>query len=131
MKNIYKHTERIFEKIASVTVSVLSNSVTFVIALLTVIFWFTNRQFYTQGIHESIGNIILGITFLSLFVIQRTFSRFSASLHLKLNELISSHEPANNSVIFAEEKTVQDLTELSKEYAELAEQAKEDRNVNV
>jgi low affinity Fe/Cu permease len=46
-------------------------------------------------------------------------------LHLKINELVSSHETASNSVINAEVKTEREITELSKEYTELVEQVKE------
>lgn len=127
MKNIYRHTERGFEKLASVSISLLGNSITFIIAFVTVIFWLSNKQFYTQDIHYSIGDVILGVTFLSLFIIQKSFNRFSASLHLKINELVASHEPASNAIINVEEKSEHELTELSKEYAELAEQAKEEK----
>ena len=72
-----------------------------------------------------IGDIIFGVTFLSLFIIQKSFNRFSASLHLKLNELISSHDTASNAVLNAEIKTEKEITELTKEYSELAEQIKE------
>jgi low affinity Fe/Cu permease len=126
MNNIYRHTERGFEKLVSVSIAILGNSITFIIALCTVIFWLSNKQFYTQNIHASIGDVILGVAFLSLFIIQKSFNRFSASLHLKVNELVASHEPASNAVINAEEKTEQEITELSKEYAALAEQVKED-----
>jgi low affinity Fe/Cu permease len=78
-----------------------------------------------QDIHNIIGDIILGIAFLSLFIIQKSFNRFSASMHIKLNELVASHEPANNKVINAEGKTEHEITELSKEYAGLAAMAKE------
>jgi low affinity Fe/Cu permease len=125
MKNMYRHTERGFEKLTSVAIAVLGNSITFIIALITVIFWLSNKKFYTQDIHNSIGDVILGVAFLSLFIIQKSFNRFSASLHLKVNELIASHEPASNSVINAEEKSEQEITELTKEYIELVEQAKE------
>ena len=125
MKNIYIHTERGFEKLTSAAIAILGNSITFIIALCTVIWWFTNERFYTQNIHYSIGDVILGVTFLSLFIIQKSFNRFSASLHLKVNELVASHEPANNSVINAEEKTEYELNELSKEYAGLTEDKKE------
>ncbi len=110
-----------FEKLTSFATFILGNSVTFILALLTVIFWITNRMFYTQDIHHMIGDLILGVTFLSLFIIQKSFNRFSASLHLKVNELVASHEPANNSVINVEQKTEAEITELTKEYAELAE----------
>jgi low affinity Fe/Cu permease len=126
MKNIYRHTEKKFEKLASVAISILGNSITFIIALCLVIFWLTNKQFYRQNIHAAIGDLILGVTFLSLFIIQKTFNRFSAALHLKVNELIVSHEPASNLVINLEEKTEKEITELSKEHAEHALQVKEE-----
>jgi low affinity Fe/Cu permease len=99
MKKIYRHLERFFEKIASVATIILGNSITFTIALLLVILWFCNRDFANQDINDSFRDIIHGITFLSLFIIQKSFNRFSGSLHLKLNELVVSHSTANNSVI--------------------------------
>ena len=126
MKNIYRHTERGFEKLVSVAIAILGNSITFIISLCIVIFWFAGSQFYEQSIHAIIGDIILGIAFLSLFIIQKSFNRFSASLHLKINELVASHESACNSVMNAEDKTDDEIIELSKEYAELAEQTIED-----
>src|ERR1035437_2292695 len=126
MNKIYRHLERGFEKLVSLAIAVLGNSITFIIAFCTVIFWLTNKRFYTQDIHACIGDVLLGVAFLSLFIIQKSFNRFSASLHLKVNELVSSHETASNAVINAEEKTEQEITELSKEYAALAEQVKEE-----
>ena len=122
MKNLYRHTEIVFEKLASVAIAILGNSITFILALCTVIFWLCNKQFYLQDIHYSIGDVILGVTFLSLFIIQKSFNRFSASLHLKVNELVASHEPASNTVINVEGKTEQEMSELSKEYANLAKE---------
>ena len=118
MTSIYRHIEKGFEKLASVAIAVLGNSISFIIALCTVIFWLSNKQFYTQNIHACIGDVILGVAFLSLFIIQKSFNRFSASLHLKVNELVASHEPASNSVINAEEKTEQEISQLTKEYTE-------------
>ena len=126
MKNIYRHTEKRFEKLASVAIAILGNSLTFIVALCLVIFWLCNKQFYRQDIHAAIGDVILGVTFLSLFIIQKTFNRFSASLHLKVNELVSSHEPASNLVIDLEKKTEKEITQLSKEYSGPIEQKKEE-----
>ena len=127
MKRIYRHIEIGFEKLTSIAIAILGNSIAFIIALCTVIFWLGNKRFYTQNIHYCIGDIILGVTFLSLFIIQKSFNRFSGSLHLKVNELVASNAAANNMVINIEEKTEHEITELSKEYAELAEQAKEEK----
>ncbi len=124
MRQLYRHAERGFEKLTSFVTTVLSNSITFIIALSLVVFWLTNKRFYTQDIHAAIGDVILGVTFLTLFIIQKSFVHFSASLHLKVNELVASHVPASNAVINAEEKTEEEITELSKEYTELAEKIK-------
>jgi low affinity Fe/Cu permease len=128
MKNIYRYTEKGFEKLVSFAIALLGNSITFIIALCLVIFWLSNKKFYTQDIHSCIGDVILGVAFLSLFIIQKSFNRFSASLHLKVNELVASHEPANNAVINLERKTEQEITELTKEYDELSELAKENKS---
>ena len=134
MKNIYRHTENGFEKLVSISIAVLGNSITFIVALCVVLFWLSNRQFYDQDIHGVISDIILGVAFLSLFIIQKSSNRLSASLHLKVNELLASHEPASNAVLNLEKKTEHELTELSKEYAELADQVKEniaDKSLNL
>ena len=124
MKNLRRQTERSFEKLTSAAMAVLGNSATFLVALCLVIFWFSNKQFLKQDIHYSIGDIILGVTFLSLFIIQKSFNRFSAALHLKVNELVASHEPASNAVINVEEKTEHELIKLSLEYSLINETEK-------
>jgi low affinity Fe/Cu permease len=131
MKNIYRQSERGFEKLASVAIAALGNSITFIAAIFLVIFWLTNKKFYTQDIHNCIGDIILGIAFLSLFIIQKSFNRFSASVHLKVNELLASHEPAKNAVINIESKTEHEIVELSKEYAQLAEELQSEADSNL
>jgi low affinity Fe/Cu permease len=124
-RDIYNLTEKLFERLVSLATAILGNSITFILALCLVLFWWINNIFTTRDVHQIVGDIIFGVTFLSLFVIQKSFNRFSGSLHLKINELVSSHEPANNSVINAEEKTEREITELSREYADLAEQVKD------
>jgi len=125
MIKIYHHTENLFEKLVSVATTILGNSISFLIALCMVLFWWIHSFTVQTDIHLIIGDIIFGITFLSLFIIQKSFNRFSASLHLKINELVSSHETASNTVLNAEIKTEKEITELSKEYSEKAEQIKE------
>jgi low affinity Fe/Cu permease len=122
---IYGYTENTFERLVSLATAILGNSITFILALCLVLYWWINNIFTTRDVHQIIGDIIFGTTFLSLFIIQKSFNKFSGSLHLKVNELVSSNETANNSVINAEVKTEREITELSKEYSELVEQVKE------
>jgi low affinity Fe/Cu permease len=125
MKRFYKHTERGFERLTMAAMALLGNSITFMLAVLLVAFWLTNKKFYTQDIHASIGDVMLGVAFLYLFMIQKSFNHFSASLHLKVNELVSSHSAASNAVMNAEERTGEEIIELAKEYVELAEKTLE------
>ena len=122
MQKLYRDLENRFEKLTSIVTSILGNSVTFVVALVIVVFWLTQKEFYTQDLHHCISDVILGITFLSFFMIQKSFNRFSGSLHLKLNELVSAHDNANNAIINVEHKTEEEIKEIAKEYAEIVEQ---------
>lgn len=127
MKNLYRQSENGFERLATVAIAVLGNSITFILACCAVLFWLSSSQFYMQDMHDIIGDLILAVAFLSLFIIQKSFNRFSASLHLKVNELLASHVAAKNSVINAEGKTESEVIELAKEYTELSSQANEVR----
>jgi low affinity Fe/Cu permease len=125
MKNIYRSIEEGFEKVTYFATFLLGNSITFIVALLGIILWMCSKAFYTQDIHHIILNCIHAATFLSLFIIQKEFNRFSSALHLKINELVASNKTARNVVIDAETKTEHEIAELAKEYTELAEIAKE------
>ena len=121
--------EWVFERLATTSIAILGNSITFVIAFGLVIFWLCNKQFYSRGIHDGLRDVISGITFLCLFILQKAFNRFTASMHLKLNELVTSHEPARNEVIHLEHKSEREIKELTKEFSDQALQATEDQKL--
>lgn len=131
MKNIYRTVETIFEKFSDVATTILGNSITFIIALAMIIYFLTSKAFYEQETHEMIRDIIHSVTFITLFIIQKSFNKFSALLHLKVNELVASHETASNAVIHAEGKTEHEITQLSKEHIELLEQKKEEDEIKI
>ena len=110
--------EKGFEKVTALATKVLGHTITFVLALGLVLYWWATNLFCSKDWHQNIGDIIFGITFLSLFIIQKSFNRYSALIHLKLNELVSSHKSASNSVLNAHQKTESEIVELAKEYIE-------------
>jgi low affinity Fe/Cu permease len=130
MSDLYENIRRQFiwgfEKLASIGIALLGSPLSFTIAFFLVIFWLGNKEFYTQGIHKCISDVILGITFLSMFIIQKSANKFAAALNLKLNELIASHETASNEVINIEQKTEHEIAELTKEYNELVDEIKKE-----
>jgi low affinity Fe/Cu permease len=125
IRKIYKHSELIFEKIANFATLLLSNSITFFLALCLVIYWFANKHLKSLTSDELIRDVIHAVTFLSLFIIQKSFNRFSAFLHIKVNELIVSDKKADNAVLHLEHKTEQELTNIVKVQLETEIESKE------
>jgi low affinity Fe/Cu permease len=64
------------------------------------------------------------ITFLMVFLIQRTQNKDSLALHLKLNEIVAAMEGASNRLIEVESLSERDLKTLRQHYAELAQLAR-------
>jgi low affinity Fe/Cu permease len=122
MNSVYKTIENLFEKAASSIARLFSNSIVFIAAVAFTIYWFSVHEWQKMELTDALRDIILSIMFLSFFIIQRTFSHFSQALHLKLNELLAAHEKARNLIVKAEEKTDEELKELSKEHDKIIEQ---------
>ena len=112
----YKQIENYFERTANVVSLLFGNSLVFTGAVALVVIWFLVHDWSTTSLSDAIGDIILAITFLSFFIIQRTFTHFSLALHLKLNELVAAHDNARNELIKAEKKTGEEIAELGKEH---------------
>ena len=129
MKVIYRHAEIGFERLVSIATIILGNSITFMIAVFVVIFWWMKSFSYSSETHDVIGDVIIGCTFLSLFIIQKSSNRFSTGLHLKINELITSNENARNNIMNVDIKTEYEMSEMTKQYIDLAQQ-EEDINNN-
>src|SRR6476469_1339064 len=123
MKAAYKKTERLFENFSDIAIKVLGNSITFIIALVLVFVYLFTEKFYQQNIHEIAYDIILCVTFLGFFIIQKSFNKFSTSLHLKINELVASNDKASNKMVNIEKKTEEELSELEKQYSIIADLA--------
>jgi low affinity Fe/Cu permease len=125
--SIYKRIENAFEKASGGMARVFSNVLMFLAAAILIICWFWVHDWQQMTLTDSIRDIILAITFLSFFIIQRSFSHFSQALHLKLNELVAAHENARNLIIKAEEKTDEELKELAKEHDRIIEEEVKDK----
>jgi len=63
------------------------------------------------------------ITFLMVFLIQKTQNKDSLAIQIKLNELVAAHEYASNLMADVEDMTEEELETIEKYYAKLAELA--------
>lgn len=66
------------------------------------------------------------VTFLMVFLIQRSQNKDSLAIHLKLNEIVAAVEGASNRLIDVESLTEQELNILHRHYGKLAQMAKRD-----
>lgn len=69
------------------------------------------------------------VTFLMVFLIQRAQNKDSLAVHLKLNELVAAMQGASNRLVNVEDLSEQELRQLHRFYALLAEMAKRDHSL--
>jgi low affinity Fe/Cu permease len=69
------------------------------------------------------------VTFLMVFLIQRSQNKDAVAIHLKLNELVAAIEGASNRLIEVESVTEKELDALRRHYHELAMLAAKDVEV--
>jgi low affinity Fe/Cu permease len=85
------------------------SSAAFIIATSTVLIWaVTGPLFhYSETWQLVIDTATTIITFLMVFLIQKSQNKDSKAIHLKLNELLALHEGASNRMV-----NIEDLTEV-------------------
>ena len=69
------------------------------------------------------------VTFLMVFLIQRSQNKDSLAIHIKLNEIVAAVEGASNRLIDVESLSEKELTTLHRFYAELSTLAQHEGNV--
>jgi low affinity Fe/Cu permease len=69
------------------------------------------------------------VTFLMVFLIQRSQNKESQALHLKLNELLAATRGASSRLLNLEDHSEEDLRVLHRHYRELARLAREDGSI--
>jgi low affinity Fe/Cu permease len=70
------------------------------------------------------------VTFLMVFLIQRSQNKDALVIHLKLNELVAAMQGASNRLIDVEALSEEDLRTLAEHYKELADLAGKETDVS-
>ena len=100
----------------------------FVIALAVLIVWGISGPLFnfsdTWQLVINTGTTI--VTFLMVFLIQRTQNKDALAIHLKLNEIVSAMEGASNRLVDVEDLTEDEIAILHKHYQKLVAMAKHD-----
>ena len=103
-------------------------SAAFIIAMSVIVIWALTGPLFnfsdTWQLVINTGTTI--VTFLMVFLIQRTQNKDALAIHLKLNEIVAALEGASNRLIDVEDLTEAEIRTLHKYYQELARMAKND-----
>ncbi len=122
-----------FEKFASKITHAAGSNMAFILACSAVIIWLITGPIFgysdTWQLVINTGTTI--ITFLMVFLIQKTQNKDSIAIQIKLNELVASNELASNRLVSVEDMTESELLTLSKYYSKLAIMAKKEVNLQV
>ncbi len=100
----------------------------FILAVTVIIVWLITGPFFhfsdTWQLVINTGTTI--VTFLMVFLIQRTQNKDALAIHLKLNEIVAALEGASNRLIDVEDLTEEEIEVLHVHYQKLVEMAKKD-----
>jgi len=110
------------------TTEATGTSTAFLIALLVIIAWIVTGPLFhfsdTWQLVINTGTTI--VTFLMVFLIQRSQNKDALAIHLKLNEIVAALEGASNRLIDVEDLTEAEIKVLHTYYLELVKMAKAD-----
>jgi low affinity Fe/Cu permease len=106
--------------------------ISFTLALLTIIIWgVTGPMFgYSDTWQLLINTGTTIVTFLMVFLIQKTQNRDTETIHLKLDELIRVTKGARNMMLDLEHMDDESLKRLRDIYERLGSQARTDKKEN-
>ncbi len=116
----------IFEKFSSKVTRAAGSTPAFIIAASLILIWaLTGPIFnYSSGWQLVVNTGTTIVTFLMVFLIQKSQNKDSIAIQLKLNELVAANELASNRLVSVEEMTEEELKVIQKYYSKLSEFAK-------
>lgn len=123
---------KLFTRISTVVTKAAGSPVAFISAAAIIILWAVLGPVFkysdTWQLVINTGTTI--ITFLMVFIIQQSQNRDTLAIHLKLNELISSHENASNRLVDIEDLTEEELAVIKEFYVRISKLAEKEAGLH-
>jgi len=112
----------VFRRLIHRTAEVVGTAPAFAIAVFVIVIWATlGPIFHWSDTWQLVINTATTIvTFLMVFLIQRSQNKDALAIHLKLNELVAAMNGASNRLIDVEGLSEHELQTLERYYGELA-----------
>lgn len=127
-----KKKDSFFEKMATAITCWTGSSPAFGIAFAVIIIWGISGPVFkysdTWQLVINTGTTI--ITFLMVFLIQKSQNKDSKAIQLKLNELIAASRHASNRMVDIEDLTEAELDVLRKYYQKLSDITEEEEDIH-
>jgi low affinity Fe/Cu permease len=120
-----------FEKASTAATSWTGSTPALLAAVGMLVLWLlTGPAFHFSDTWQLVMNTITSIiTFVMVFLIQRTQNKDSLAVQLKLNELVAALQGASNRLIDVEALSEQELKTLHAFYHRLAQMSKQDEDL--
>src|SRR5436309_9237314 len=116
------------ERLSLAATKATGTSAAFILAVTIIVVWGITGPLFrfsdTWQLVINTGTTI--VTFLMVFLIQRTQNKDARAIHLKLNEIVAALQGASNRLIDVEDLTAEDIETLHRHYQKLVEMAKKD-----
>jgi len=131
MKTDIKSRAHPIERLATGASSIAGSTNAIIIAFAVVLLWgICGPVFHYSETWQMVINTSTGvITFLIVFLIQKSQNKDSLAIQLKLNELVAAHENASNRLVAVESMTEEELKVIQKYYGKLSELARSEDNL--
>jgi low affinity Fe/Cu permease len=112
----------LFEHMASAVTKATGSTTAIVIAFVVVIVWAASGKFfhYSENWQLVINTGTTIVTFLMVFLIQKSQNKDSLAIQLKLNELVAAHEFASNRLVNVENISEDEMKVIQKYYSQLS-----------
>ncbi|MEO5942850.1 MAG: low affinity iron permease family protein [Ferruginibacter sp.] len=120
-----------FERFSNKVTKAAGSTAAFVGALSIVIIWAATGHFFH---YSDVWQLVINtgttiVTFLMVFLIQKSQNKDSLAIQLKLNELVAAHEFASNRLVDVENISEDELKVIQKYYARLSNLTKKDESL--
>lgn len=123
--------KNILERVSQRVTMLTGSSIAFLLSFSVIIIWLITGPLFafsdTWQLVINTGTTI--ITFLMVFLIQRSQNKESMSIQLKLNELIAAVKGASNNLIDVEDLSEKELNILHDHFIMLSRMAKEYKDI--
>ena len=127
-RNKRSNLSQMLERFSLKATEATGSSTAFMLALAVIVVWgFTGPFFHFSDTWQLVINTGTTIvTFLMVFLIQRTQNKDALAIHMKLNEIVAALEGASNRLIDVEDLTEEEIKTLHTHYQKLVDMAKKD-----